>query len=200
MFQSKRLRYRAVEDTPGDLDFLYAIATDVQGFANSNFTVLKPQSREDASQWRKQLAEKTLISVVVCLAPEHADGPDTLAGSDAGTPIGLVSLYGLQPNHARHRSAHVSIDVLPAYQRKGYGGEAIAWVLRWGFQVHGLHRIAIESFSHNEGAGRLYERLGFVPEARQREAMWFDGGWSDVLGFAMLEHEWRERQTSSVST
>lgn len=196
IFQSERLRYRAVEDTPGDLDFLYSIATDAEGFANSNFATLKPQSREDASQYRKYLAEHALIAAIVCLAPgPHAGAAD---GHDAGTPVGLVALQGARPSHARHRGAHVSIDVLPAHQRRGYGSEAIGWALRWGFRMGGLHRIAIESFSHNEGAGRLYERLGFVPEARRREALWFNGGWSDVLGFAMLEHEWRDREASSA--
>lgn len=185
IFQSERLRYRAVEDTPEDLDFLSAIATDVEGFANSNFGILKPQSREDVIQYKKHLAENALIAAVICIAPD--------------TPIGLVVLHGAKPHHARHRDASVSIDILPAHQRRGYGSEALEWITRWGFQLNGLHRISIESFSHNEGAGRLYERLGFVPEARRREALWFNGGWSDVLGFAMLEHEWRDRHTQASS-
>jgi len=95
---------------------------------------------------------------------------------------------------AQHRNANIGIDILPGYQRRGYGGEAINWVVEWGFQMYSLYRIGIESCSHSEGAGRLYETLGFVPEQRKREALWFRGGWSDLLGFAMLEDEWRARQ------
>lgn len=112
-------------------------------------------------------------------------------------PIGVLALSGTTTAKCHHRSAFISIDIHPAYQGKGYGSEAIRWVLEWGFAYQGLHRIGIESFSHNEGAGRLYERLGFVLEGRQRQALWFRGGWSDELMFGMLEEEWRERARAS---
>ncbi|ROV92096.1 hypothetical protein VSDG_07530 [Cytospora chrysosperma] len=210
MFTSKRLIYRAVEETPEDLDFLHSITLDSEGFANSNTGRLVPQNKEFTKKWKSHL-ESCLIAAVVCLpsgsSPTPAVAEETASHTGAASspektrpeeprpvPIGLISLTGSSPETAHHRNANISIDVLPAYQRKGYGSEAIGWVLGWGFQSHGLHRIGIESFSHNEGAGRLYEKLGFVPEQRKREAMWYNGGWSDQLGFAMLEGEWRERR------
>lgn len=45
MFTSARLTYRAVEDTPEDLDFIDSIAKDAEGFANSNIVSLRPQSK-----------------------------------------------------------------------------------------------------------------------------------------------------------
>lgn len=202
-FNSERLTYRAVEDNDEDLDFLHSITLDEEGFVNSNNLILRPQNKESTKKWKQYLGTH-LIAVIICLTPSNAD---TVAGAGAAgsdeaqtkkkadpTPIGIVSLTGLNPRATQHRNANIGIDILPDYQRKGYGTEAINWITKWGFQTYGLHRIGIESFSHNEGAGRLYEKLGFVPEQRLREALWYQGGWSDQLGFAMLEDEWRQRQ------
>lgn len=57
-----------------------------------------------------------------------------------------------------------------------------------------LHRIAIESFGHNERALHLYEKLGFALEGRRREELRFRGKWHDFVEFGMLEGEWRKRQ------
>lgn len=209
LFKSERLIYRAIEDNDEDLEFIHSISLDAEGFANGMDQALVPQNKDATKRWKQRL-ETCIIAVIVCLPPPSR--PEPAADADAKdeapapaqqlnkkaegpTPIGLISLSGsTSMRTAQHRNANVGIDILPPYQRKGYGSEAIRWVVGWGFQVYGLHRIGIESFSHNEGAGRLYERLGFVPEQRKREALWFRGGWSDLLGFAMLEDEWRERE------
>lgn len=209
-FKSERLIYRAIEDNDEDLDFIHQILLDADGYANSMDLVLVPQNKEAAKRWKQGL-DGCIIAVIVCLPPSDTDpapAADAAAADEAPaqqqqptkkpspTPIGLISLRGSPSGMrtAQHRNASIGIDILAPYQRKGYGSEAILWLVEWGFQSYGLHRIGIESFSHSEGAGRLYERLGFVPEQRKREALWFRGGWSDVLGFAMLEDEWRERE------
>lgn len=206
-FRSERLVYRAIEDNDEDLDFLHSISLDADGFANSNNLALVPQNKEATKRWKQHL-DTCIIAVIICLPasdPEPAPAPDTGTTKEqtppqpakkAGpTPIGLIALSGSESMRmAQHRNANIGIDILPGHQRRGYGSEAIRWAVEWGFQAYGLHRIGIESFSHNEGAGRLYERLGFVPEQRKREALWFRGGWSDQLGFAMLEGEWREKK------
>lgn len=218
-FKSERLIYRAIEDNDEDLEFIHQISLDADGFANGMDQALVPQNKEATKRWKTRLGD-CIIAVIVCL-PRSSNTPDPAAASAANntdakgeapaaqrpshpagpTPIGLISLAGATSMRtAQHRNANIGVDILPPYQRKGYGSEAIRWITGWGFQAYGLHRIGIESFSHNEGAGRLYERLGFVPEQRKREALWFRGGWSDLLGFAMLEDEWRERERQRVQS
>ena len=85
----------------------------------------------------------------------------------------------------------MSIHICREEQGKGYGSEAVKWGLEWGFLAAGMHRVTIECFSFNEGARRLYERLGFVVEGRKREAAWKNGGWHDKIEMGMLEREWR---------
>ena len=86
----------------------------------------------------------------------------------------------------------MGLDIHKDYRNVGYGTEAIEWVLDWGFKIAGLHRIAVSCFEWN-GAQRVYQRLGFMLEGRRREALWYYGGWKDLLEFGMLEEEWRRK-------
>ena len=189
-FHSLRLIYRAVEDTPEDELFINQIQRDAEAQSAAQFDLLVPESRRSSNKFRDRLRDKALLGVIICLAPA---GP-----SDAPQPIGALSLrLPASAASAHHRHSYIGIDVLRSFQGKGYGSEAIEWVLGYGFQMAGLHRVGIEAFSYNPGALRLYERLGFVPEGRKREEVWFNGGWHDVVTFGMLEHEWRASQANA---
>lgn len=54
--------------------------------------------------------------------------------------------------------------------------------------------IGIAGASYNPRALALYERLGFIPEARRREDIWFNGEWHDSVELAMIDYEWRARR------
>lgn len=47
---------------------------------------------------------------------------------------------------------------------------------------------------YNEGAVRLYEKLGFKREGVEREAIFSNGKFWDIIELGMLEREWRELQ------
>lgn len=55
-----------------------------------------------------------------------------------------------------------------------------------------MHRVEIGAFAWNEGAWKLYQRLGFKEEGRKREAMWYDGDYRDCVEMGMLRREWVE--------
>lgn len=46
----------------------------------------------------------------------------------------------------------------------------------------------------NEGAVRLYEKLGLQQEDVRREYIWHDGRFCDEVRFGMLEEVWKEMQ------
>jgi RimJ/RimL family protein N-acetyltransferase len=108
-------------------------------------------------------------------------------------PIGRISLKTGKRGEEHHRAADIGIQIAAEYQRKGYGSEAIKWILEWAFKYGGLHRVGIQCCSYNPGARRLYERLGFVFEGANREAFWYNGGWHDWFTLSTLEDEWREK-------
>ncbi|KAE8150126.1 GNAT family acetyltransferase [Aspergillus avenaceus] len=187
-FQSKRLAYRAVEPNAADYDFIKYLQTVSQSRANTSLTLLKPRPQNDpVDGYLNYLVKECLLAVIIL-----RNDNDTATDTFSWIPIGVISLKGDSPECSHHRGGVLSVEIAPPYQNQGHGSEAIEWMLDWGFQKAGLHRISLQAFSYNEGAGRLYERLGFRMEGRQREAVWFDGAWHDMLFFGMLEGEWRE--------
>jgi len=199
MFASPRLVYRAIEYTPADADLMHQIQSDYVALAASDSGLLKPMTREESGKHRKYVAEKTLLGVAIFLAPSSANDQRPQDGEQVSTATAIGSIYltAPKPGQEHHRNSFISLDVLAAYQNKGYGSEAINWILEWGFQTAGLHRIGIETFSYNEGAQRLYQKLGFVLEGRSRESLWYNGKWHDYISYSMLEHEWRSRKSTS---
>lgn len=200
-FKSARLTYRAF-DWDTDQEYLQQRQADVEGLANSSSAMLKAHGKDDIEGLKRKF-ESCLLAVVICLPPATEGGK--------AVAVGDVTLAALEPRTAHHRSTNIGIRLLPPYQGKGYGSEAILWVTNWAFRMAGVHRvgmlwgldlressrsmrltirIGIGGFSWNKRATDLYERLGFVPEARRRECVWFDGGWHDVVELAMLDREW----------
>ena len=103
--------------------------------------------------------------------------------------IGTLSLE-THPQTRHHASANLGIMIAPEFQGRGYGTEAINWALDWGFGMANLHSVRLTCFSFNDGAARLYERLGFVKEGVRRESLFLGGEWWDHLCFSMLVGEW----------
>jgi len=192
-FASQRLTYRAVENTAADADLMHLIQSDYAALAASDSGLLKPMTREESGKHREYVAGKTLIGVVICLTQSSEQNQ----AASTETAIGSIYLTAPRSGHEHHRNSFISLDILSPYQNKGYGTEAINWVLEWGFQMAGLHRIGIDTFSYNEGAQRLYHKMGFVLEGRSRESLWYNGKWHDYLSLSMLEQEWRARKEIS---
>ena len=94
---------------------------------------------------------------------------------------------------SHHRNTMIGINIAPDYQGQGYGSEAVLWALEWAFRHANMHRVEIGAVAYNEGAWKLYERLGFVHEGRKREAMWYDGEYHDLVLLGMLKKEWQEK-------
>jgi RimJ/RimL family protein N-acetyltransferase len=178
-FRSERLIYRAPVDTPPDRAFILSLQSDRACVENTTRYLVKPMSPADVDVFLRQLQD-CFLGVLICV-PVSAINMKT---------IGYIVLKGAaQP----HRHCTMSIHLCREEQGKGYGTEAIKWALEWGFLVGGLHRVSIAGFSFNEGARRLYERLGFVVEGRSREVVWKNGAWHDSIEMGLLEGEWRDK-------
>jgi RimJ/RimL family protein N-acetyltransferase len=201
-FRSAQLVYRAIEDDETDKKFFHEhIQKDPVTFALSDLRHFRPQSQKDSEDIFK-LFQKCMIAVVICLPAEHdttrpqienekSDSNEGAREEPKPTPIGLAFLIG-HPSPARfqHRSASLAITLTKTYQGKGYGSEAMNWILDWAFMHGNLHSVNLRTFSFNTQAIRAYEKVGFVKDGRQRESIWFNREWHDELIFSMLESDW----------
>jgi RimJ/RimL family protein N-acetyltransferase len=205
-FESSRLIYRGIEKE--DVDYFYKLCQDTPAVYGMNPNLVVPNSKKRAKEIMDFCAEQPLLSAIICLppseaavdenAPKTADSTDQKPSEPVPIPVGHIVLTKPTPTMAHHRNCEIGIGMLKEHRGKGYGSEAITWILNWGFRMANMHRIALECFEWNEGAAKLYKKLGFTLEGRKREFLWFDGRWYDKLEFSILEDEWRELQKKAL--
>ncbi|MDO5633951.1 MAG: GNAT family protein [Micrococcus sp.] len=111
-----------------------------------------------------------------------------------GELVGEILLLDLD---ARNRACGLRLWVAGQTGR-GIGGTAIRLALAYAFEQVGLHRVFLEVYDHNPRARRLYERLGFVHEGTQRDALLFDDAWVDAHMMSMLASEWAAQHGREV--
>ncbi|KAI0798759.1 acyl-CoA N-acyltransferase [Xylaria sp. FL0064] len=189
IYESTRLRYVPVGDVKYE-DFFLRLVRE-PGILNSDTSLPVGFSAARAETLSKALVSRKLLAMYICLpAPGGLGSP---------IPIGVVALSKPEEGQVQHGNASISIQIAAKHQRKGYGREAIAWVLDWAFDFARLHRVEIASYSWNPGAKRLYSSMGFTEEGVKRETIWFMGGWHDMHELAILEHEWRGKWRDEVN-
>jgi RimJ/RimL family protein N-acetyltransferase len=106
--------------------------------------------------------------------------------ADLGTPqdpqvIGAVHCTTQPRFRVRHRG-RVGIGVQAAYRGLGVGEALLQALLDWAVDESDIERIELSVFAHNEGAIRLYRKLGFVEEGRLPRAFKLaDGSYYDEI-------------------
>jgi RimJ/RimL family protein N-acetyltransferase len=81
----------------------------------------------------------------------------------------------------------------PEDRRKGYGTQALRLLLRYAFGELNLYRVTAVVAAYNECAIHIFQKFGFVEEVRRRKALNRDGEFWDIIGFGLLNSEWREQ-------
>lgn len=77
-----------------------------------------------------------------------------------------------------------------AARNRGYGTDMIRLLLKICFLELDMHKVSLRVFSYNEGAVRLYERVGFQREATYREKVYAMGKRWDDYEYGMLRDEY----------
>jgi len=211
IWRSERLIFKPVETT--DEAFLLSLNDHgSESLQNATMMLPVPQGPRGAVEHREYLQSCLLGCIVYLPAPEVSDSNSSTDNNSSNTngdtnnqtdnnpppaqkpiPIGTISLHPIDPKRSHHRTTTIGVSISRPYQKKGYGSEAILWATGWAFRHAGLHRVGIGACSWNEGAWKLYQRLGFVMEGRTRESVWADGRWEDEVSLGMLVGEWEER-------
>jgi len=103
------------------------------------------------------------------------------------TVIGFVVLFNLKWSN---RTADMAIGIGDkAYRGKGYGQDALKLILNYAFNELNLHRVSLTVMSYNDAAIKAYERVGFVLEGTQRQAVLRQGKRYDMLMYGILRDE-----------
>jgi RimJ/RimL family protein N-acetyltransferase len=105
----------------------------------------------------------------------------------------LVGEIRLDRLDEANRSARLAMGIYaPTHRGRGFGTEAARLVLDHAFGELALHRVDLNVLEFNEGAMRLYERLGFRRDGVLRHTVLVGGDWLNDVRMSLLEDEHRD--------
>ncbi|MGA7196745.1 GNAT family N-acetyltransferase [Roseiarcus sp.] len=87
------------------------------------------------------------------------------------------------PAHA-HRGT-LGMGIVPAYRGRGLGARLLNATLEAAFDA-GFVRVELNVHADNGRAIALYDRVGFVREGTQRDAVFVDGEYRDAIAMALV--------------
>ncbi|MCP5335059.1 MAG: GNAT family N-acetyltransferase [Oceanospirillaceae bacterium] len=92
----------------------------------------------------------------------------------------------------RHKKAYFEIYIGDDTCRgKGVGKAALCLVIDYGFNVLGLNRIYLYTHVANQAANNLYQKVGFVREGIERQALLTaEGQFKDQIMWGLLHKDW----------
>lgn len=154
-------------------------------------------SRADGRPWRPISPEAPDAPYRVREAPENVALFSVVELVESEPLAGDAVLWGID---LHHRSAHIGLGLRPAFRGRGLATDIVETLCGYGFDLRGLHRIGIETLADNYPMIAVAQRVGFVPEGRQRKAAWVNGEFLDEVLFSMLDSEWAQRRGESGAT
>lgn len=136
-------------------------------------------SRDRVEQWLKQVvdAEDRIFCLIVDQSNDEV--------------VGDVEINQI---HFTHRNGNIRIALHEErHFGKGFGTEAMRLMIEYGFGVLNLHRLSLDVYAYNERAINTYKKLGFQQEGVQKEALYYDHQYHDVILMALLRKDYYAR-------
>jgi ribosomal-protein-alanine N-acetyltransferase len=169
-----RLMLRAM--TEADADGLFDIFSDdevCEYYAWDTFTDLD-QARELAARGVEQYRRKESLRWGL-----------TLPGTDR-----IIGTCGYARWSREHRYGVLGYDLARRYWRQGLMSEAVAEVLRFGFEQLDLHRVEATMLVGNAASAAVLTRAGFRLEGQLAERAWHRGAFHDMQFFGLTKPTW----------
>ena len=101
---------------------------------------------------------------------------------------------GCHPIDWANRNCSVGYWIGQRDRGKGIVTRSCESLLDYLFADLGLHRVMIQCGVQNTRSCAIPERLGFTREGITREGEWVNNRWLDLIGWGMLEQDWRARK------
>lgn len=110
---------------------------------------------------------------------------------EASRLIGEINLSSVQ--RGPFQNAYLGYWVDQALAGQGYIPEAAVVMLRFAFEVLGLHRVQVSIIPRNLPSRRVAEKLGLREEGVALRYLEINGVWEDHMRYAITAEEWEER-------
>jgi RimJ/RimL family protein N-acetyltransferase len=165
---------------------------------------LSPCSVEDAAKWAEwdNDLEVTIPLGDEAYLPISLDKEREMLAHDIEKQTHLFDIVALEGDaligrcllfnvDTTNRSAMLGIDIgEKAYWGKGFGQDALALLLDYGFNLLNLNNIMLGAFSYNERAIHCYLKVGFKEIGRRRQAKIIGGRTFDIVLMDVIAEEY----------
>lgn len=160
------------------------------------YEALLQQESNRLTGTKKLFSREVLRNYLDTIASDRERAQFVIALQENDRPIGEIAIMDMDPSN---RSGHIRIAIFAEEDcGQGYGSEAMILMLDYGFGMLNLNRIELVVFSYNARAVRAYEKIGFVQEGIQREALYYNHEYHDSILMSILAREFRERHGVSA--
>ncbi len=105
-----------------------------------------------------------------------------------GSFVGVFRVDRIDP---WNRNAFVGADIVAGLRGQGYATEIFRYFFEYFFDQCGFQRLALVTMETNVPAISLYKKLGFIEEGRERQAIFRDGKFQDLVCMGILAEEWQ---------
>jgi len=180
MIIGKQIRYRGIEKE--DLPKFVTWLNDPE--VRQGLSLIMPLSLAEEENWFEELSKKPPFEKPMAI--EIQPNPQV----DEWIFVGNCGLFNID---WQNRFAEIGIHIgEKGYWNQGFGTKAVRLILKHGFDNLNLHRLWLRVFETNLRAIRSYEKAGFTPEGKFRQAQYLDGKYVDVMIMSMLKPEWQD--------
>ena len=114
-----------------------------------------------------------------------------------GSFAGEITLSSVQ--RGPFQQAFIGYWVDQQLAGQGLVPESVVVVLRFAFEMLGLHRVEIAIVPRNHASRRVVEKLGIRSEGVAIGYLEIDGRWEDHVRYAITSEEWSVRRTDLLS-
>ena len=173
---------------------------------------LRPLEREDAAIFVPWVNDQEITRNLLLYRPMNRDNEEDFvvrAYKDQGGMVFGIALkkddrlIGNTGFHAVHlKDRHAGFGIMIGDKKewdRGYGTEATALMVRYGFTTLNLNRIWLHVYEYNRRGRRAYEKVGFRVEGTLRQHSYREGRYWDVNVMGLLREEWEKASRPAAS-
>lgn len=183
MIYGDGVRFRGIEQS--DLPLFVAWLNDPE--VREGLAMFLPLSMADEQKWFEEMLERPLEERPFLIEVQQEE--NTWVG------VGNCGFFNI---NWRIRSAEVGIFIgEKRFWGQGLGTKVMRLLIQIGFDTLNLNRIRLDIYETNPRTIRTYEKVGFMYEGRQRQSIYQNGRYADVLQMSILRSEWEERNAGA---
>ncbi len=172
----------------------------------SDRLILRPFTLADAPDVQRMESDRDIASTTLRIPHPYEDGmaEEWIAAHQDDYQLGLQVNFAITLNHDGSLVGNITLRINQTddngelgywigkpYWNMGYATEATQAVIKYGFEVLGLHRIFAAHLTRNPSSGRVMQKAGLAYEGcfRSHAKKW--GVFEDLAHYGILRSDYR---------